>query len=129
MNLMTVFSVVLIGAIASLVLRAATPEYASAVCILAGVLAVLALLPPMRQLLDFTQDFMAASGFTPDASAVILKAIGTGYLAQFVCELCESAGVRSLATKIELAEKIYVVLLSIPLLKDLLDLVQGAVSV
>ena len=128
MNLMTVFSVVLIGVIASVVLRAATPEYASAVCILAGILTILVLLPQMSDLLDFTREFMTVSGFTPDASAVVLKAIGTGYLAQFVCELCESVGAQSLASKVELAEKIYVVLLSIPLLKDLLELAQKAVT-
>jgi stage III sporulation protein AD len=52
---------------------------------------------------------------------IVLKIVGVAYLAEFACQICKDAGENSLATKVEIAAKIFVVILAIPIIVAIME--------
>ena len=56
------------------------------------------------------------------SSRFILKALGIAYITEFTSELCLDAGEKSIAGKVELAGKIVIFFLALPVFTSLLEL-------
>ncbi|MBM7552329.1 stage III sporulation protein AD [Thalassobacillus pellis] len=55
----------------------------------------------------------------------ILKIIGIAYIAEFGAHLTKDAGLSSIASKIELAGKVFILLLAIPILTAVIEAILG----
>ena len=55
-----------------------------------------------------------------DAFAVILKALGVAFVCETAADICRDMGQTAIASKIELAGKLEIVALAIPLARELL---------
>lgn len=53
---------------------------------------------------------------------ILLKIVGIGYLAEFGSNICADSGNSSVASKIQLAGKLTIFMLSIPIISKLIDL-------
>ncbi|MBQ8509298.1 MAG: stage III sporulation protein AD [Clostridia bacterium] len=95
---------------------------AAAVILLGGALAEF--LPVLRQLTDS----VAGTSFS-GYMETLLKALGITLAVQFSAELCRDAGESAIASKLELAGKAEILLLTLPLLRELMqlaaDIMQG----
>ena len=58
----------------------------------------------------------------------LLKELGIGVVCQFTAELCKDAGEKTLAARVEFFAKVQIVLLSFPLLQELLALAREFVQ-
>ena len=54
---------------------------------------------------------------------LIVKIVGLAYLAGFGAQICKDAGENGMAAKIELAGKIFILTMGIPIMVGLLDLI------
>ena len=54
---------------------------------------------------------------------VILKMIGIAYICRFSSDICKDAGCNAMASQVEMAGKITLILLSMPILMGVIDLV------
>jgi len=52
---------------------------------------------------------------------VILKIIGIAYISSFCSEICKDSGASSLASKVELSGKLFILILAIPILMAVLN--------
>ena len=57
-----------------------------------------------------------------------MKTIGVCFVCQFTADACRDAGQSSLASKTELAARIAVIVISLPLFRDILETVSGLVG-
>ena len=53
----------------------------------------------------------------------VLKITGIAYIAEFGAEICRDAGEGAIAAKIEMAGKVIIIALAVPIITSLLDLV------
>ena len=109
--------------------KSARPEMAVPISV-ASILALLAaLFPSLRdavgQLRNFAEKTELGLGSQREALSALLKIIGVTYITHFTVELCRSAGELSLASGVELAGKISVVLITLPLAANLLGLMEN----
>ena len=58
----------------------------------------------------------------------MLKVIGTAYLAQFAADLCRDAGESAVAGKVELAGRVLILALCLPVLMSILEMVGSILS-
>ena len=65
---------------------------------------------------------MQSAGFDADGYKALFKALGIGIVSQFTSELCRDAGEPVLAGRVEFFAKIEIMLLSLPLLRQILAL-------
>ena len=76
----------------------------------------------LSSVIDTIQDMTERTGFSL-YSTVILKSLGIGILAQTTADVCRDNGEAALASKVEFAAKIIILLLALPILKALLELI------
>lgn len=102
-------------------LRQIKPEYSLIATVTAGaaVLIYLAveLYTPLLKILDRLNSY----GISNSLTAYILKAMGICLITKFGAELCTDFGQSSLASKVELAGKTAVFILSLPLIEEILN--------
>jgi stage III sporulation protein AD len=124
MNIVQVCGFGLLGVITVLVLRSFRPEYATVAGIAVGLLLLAATLTPLATVLGSVTAIAEDTGFSV-YSSVILKSMGIGILAQTTADVCRDSGVGMIATKVEFAAKIIILLLCIPILETLMSLIEG----
>ena len=124
---MTVFQIcgfALLGVAVVLILRGFRPEYASLAGIAVGMLLLIGSLTPLKSLMDSVSALAEQTGFSV-YSSVILKSMGIGILAQTTADVCRDSGVGTLASKVEFAAKLIILLLCVPILQTLMALIEG----
>jgi len=124
-----------IAAFAALIVRQMKPELAMFVQ-LGGVLAVaLLLMDVLRDLLAAVQGIMEFSPLGGENSAVgsnsaltmLVKAMGVCVTTQIAADICRDSGSAALANIVELAGRLLVLALTLPLLKGIAELAVGLI--
>ena len=77
----------------------------------------------IRQITDYIDRITAYISVNITYIDVILKMIGLAYVCQFSSDLCRDAGYNAIASQVEMAGKISLILLSMPVLMSVIDLV------
>jgi len=106
----------LIVTILSVVLKQIRPEIALQLSILAGASIFILIINKIRVVVDLLQTLADQANISSYYLLIILKIVGVAYLAEFGAQICRDAGESALATKIELAAKVGVIILAIPII-------------
>lgn len=113
----------LTGTFLTLVLKKENPQFALLTALATGVLLFLRICGPLGELLDMLREMAEQAGVGEGYFGVVLKVIGIAYLSQFASQLCADAGEGAVAAKIELAGKVLIMAISIPVLTEVLHVV------
>ena len=103
-----------------LVMRRLRPEAASALAIAAGALAALLILPQLVQIVDGVAALAALGGVQDGYMTQLLKIGGISLLMDFSAQACRDAGEDGLALKVELAGRVMLIALALPVMRALL---------
>ena len=128
MNLFQMLGVALVTAILSLLIKQQKPELAFAIPILGAAAILLCVFPYLKEIMDMFSAMAERAGLESRYLAIVIKIIGVAYLCQFAAELCRDVGEGAIAGKIELAGKVMILTLSMPIIDHLLDLVGTIVN-
>jgi len=114
----------LLGVVTVLLLKSVRPEYATVAGIAVGLLLLVGTLTPLVSVMESVTSIAENTGFSV-YSAVILKSMGIGILAQTTADVCRDSGVGTIAAKVEFAAKIIILLLCVPMIETLMSLIEG----
>ncbi|MBR5151932.1 MAG: stage III sporulation protein AD [Clostridia bacterium] len=128
MPLFRIIGVILISAVLSLLIKQHRPELAFAIPVLATSVLLFCIFPYVKEILDTFFLMAEQGGLESRYLVIVIKIIGVAYLCQFAAELCRDVGESSMASKIELAGKVGILTLSMPILGHLLDVVSSIVN-
>lgn len=109
----------LVAVAVAVLLRQYRPEYALMVSLLFSVLVFWGLLTSILPVTQTIQSMLESAGGSIYIET-LLKALGLSFLTEIASQSCKDAGESAIATKIELAGRISLVLLSLPLFSELL---------
>lgn len=112
----------IIAAIICLLIRQYKPEYAVTIELVCGVLILGFIIVQMSPILSMIRELLQKLDITSEYVIIIIKSLGICYITQLACDTCRDAGQSAIATKIELAGKIAIVLLSLPMFTELLNI-------
>jgi stage III sporulation protein AD len=113
----------LIVTVLLIIIRKERPEIAILLSIATAVLILAALLKNINQVLLIFDNLALKSQINLSYLKLITKIVGLAYLAGFGAQICKDAGEGSMAAKIELAGKIFILMLGIPIMAGLLELI------
>ncbi len=118
-----------VGLTALLILRAYKPEWAPMLRMAVTVIAVGLTLSMAITALSYAQELAVGLG-TPDGEgwSILLKALGVAFLTEVSASVCRDSGESGLATWVETAGKLEILLLSFPLIRAVMDTVGALVS-
>lgn len=123
---MEIFQIVGIGIIATIliiILKQTRPEFTVLVSIVTGVIIFSYLLPKLAYVIDTIRNLSSRVNVDISYFNTLIKIIGIAYLVEFASQICRDADQDSIAMKIELAGKVIIMVLAIPVLLTLLDLI------
>ena len=126
MNIFAIAGIALTGVVLALVLNENKKEYSVYIIAACGLLILLSVIPVFNEAIGFIKSLISSSGITNENISIVLKAVGIGYVTEFAADVCRDAGTASLASKVELAGKLIIVVMSFPLIGQLLEILQKA---
>ncbi|MBP3376385.1 MAG: stage III sporulation protein AD [Clostridia bacterium] len=112
------------------VLRRESPDSAISLRMVAGVLLAVACVSAMTPMIVYVNEL--ASGLLPDnlsgAVETLLKVLGVSLLTHISATVCRDSGEGSIASYVELGGKIEIMLLSLPLIKEIVGTALGLID-
>lgn len=123
---MDIIKVVIIGIIATIlavILREQKPEIALQVSVVTGLMIFIFVVTKLNSVIEVMRHFASKANIDLIYFTTILKVIAIAYITEFGAQVCKDAGEGSIASKIEFAGKVLIMIMAVPILAALLDIV------
>ena len=128
MEIMKIIGVGFVTAIAATLLKISKPELSFAVLVTGAIVILLFIVDALQNTLYEISALAIATGMENGLLKMLLKIVGVGYITEFGAGILNDFGSNALADKVALAGKITIILLSLPVIKGVLQLVQEFVE-
>ncbi len=118
----------LVALVALLLIRQAKPEWAPLLRIAVAVVAVGGVLGLLVEVLAAVAELGGLTGshaLPPEAWGILLRALGVAFLTECAAAVCRDCGEGTLASFVELAGKLEILILSFPLIRTVLETAAG----
>ncbi|HOV25021.1 MAG TPA: stage III sporulation protein AD [Pseudobacteroides sp.] len=123
---MEIIQIVGLGIIATVfivLLKSLRPEIAMLISIITGVVIFIVVAGKLSNIVEILNNIADKAGVDTAYLSTLLKIIGIAYIVEFGAEICKDAGESAIASKIELAGKVAIIFLALPIITALLDLI------
>lgn len=122
MDIMKIVIVGIIAAVLAVLLREEKPEIAVVVSIVTGLVIFIFLITKLNSVMSVLKYFASKANIDVLYFSTILKVIAIAYITEFGAQICRDAGEGSIASKVELAGKVLIMVIAIPILAALMDI-------
>ena len=123
MQLLQIVGIGIVATVIIIILRNQKPEIAVQASIVTGAVIFMLLASKLSAVIDLLESYADRADIKPVYFTTVLKITGIAYIAEFGAEVCKDAGESAIASKIELAGKLTIVVLAVPIVTSLLDLI------
>ncbi|WP_303861114.1 stage III sporulation protein AD [Alkalibaculum bacchi] len=123
---MDIFQIAIIGIVATLLIvliKKYNPEYQIFIAVATGVIILFVIYSYLGPILQSFQSLWSKTDIDNSYFEIILKVIVIAYITEFGAQICKDAGENSIGMKIELAGKVIIVYLSVPIVLSLIDFI------
>lgn len=127
MELVQVVGFALVVTVILVVLRQQRPDMAVMLSLAAAAAILFFLVDRIWQAIDLLQELAARAGVRDTYVQILLRVMGIAYLAELGSQVCRDAGEGAMATKVEMAGKIIILILAIPIVRTLADAILAAI--
>lgn len=123
MEIVQIVGLGLIAAVLALVVKEQKPMFAFLITSFTGIIIFLFLIGKIEAVIEVLKQLAEQSGIQPVYLKTILKIIGIAYIAEFGAQVVRDAGQDGIASKIELAGKVLIMVLAIPIISVIIETV------
>lgn len=123
MEIIKLSAIAIISAVLCIYLKKYREEYSMLVSLAAGAVIFGAALPYFRDFVIMVQAFADTGGISAEYLKPMIKVVGISYITAYSCELCRDAKEGALAAKLEMAGKLILLGISIPVITSLFETV------
>ncbi len=121
---MEIFQIVgfaIVATVLAIVIKKQKPEIAIQLSLVTGVIIFILLLDKIRVVLYVLEELANQANVNVFYMTTLLKIIGVAYIAEFGAQVCRDAGESAIASKVEFAAKILIMVLAIPIIIAIMD--------
>ncbi len=123
MSIFSILGIAIIGTMMSLLLKKYLPEYSLFVILITCVLILFWVVVNVIPILDKINYFFDQTKMPGEYATVIFKCLGIAFVVQLVSDICKDVGETAIASKLELAGKVIILIISLPLFEQLISIV------
>ncbi len=127
MKMVSIAGLCIIAAILCKLFSSEGKEYALYIKLAAAASVMSAVLLFISPIAEMIRDIYEKAGADKEYLTILFKALGICYITQFACDMCKDSGENALASHAELAGKISLMTLALPLFSALSDVIDGLV--
>ena len=121
-ELIRIAGIGIVGALLAVVVSEKKPEMGMLIGLAFGVLALVLVAGKAGAVIQLINESVRKSGIDADLIVPILKVTGMAYITQFAVDACRDAGQNGIASKIEIAGKIMMLAVAVPLATALIKM-------
>ena len=111
MNITKVIGIAFLSVIIISIVKQSRPEFIVYVSIIGGAIILYLVISELTPIISLLQNLFS----------ILLKITGIAYLTEFGANVCKDSGETAIASKVELAGKVLIIGLSIPILTTLME--------
>ncbi|WP_227938554.1 stage III sporulation protein AD [Alkalihalobacillus deserti] len=123
MDIIQIVGLGLIATFLALVIKEQKPLFAFMLTVFVGILIFLFLIDEIAKIINMLEGIAEQANMNMMYLQTILKIIGIAYIAEFGAQIAKDAGQAAIASKIELAGKILILVMAIPILTAVIEMV------
>ncbi len=123
MEILQVVALGLVVAVFAVLLRRERPEMAMLLALGFGVIVFLMVLNKLGTIITVFQDVTRRAQVDELYLATLLKILGIAYIAEFGAQVCRDSGEGTVANKIEMAGKVLIMILALPIFAAILEVI------
>ena len=117
-----------ISSVLSLMLKKDRPEFSLLIAITAGIIIVFLLLPVASAAMRFIERISEIAGIGSEYISVIIKSCAIAMITGVCASTCRDAGNSSLAVKIEIAGRLTIIILAMPVINTLFNVILSVIK-
>ncbi|KXS45947.1 MULTISPECIES: stage III sporulation protein AD [unclassified Candidatus Frackibacter] len=121
MEIIQIVGLGLLATILIILVREKEPEFALQLSLVVSILIFGLMLTKIIAIIDFLRNLALKANINLIYLDTILKVIGIAYIAEFGAAICRDAGEGVIASKIEFAGKVLIMVLAIPVMLAILE--------
>ncbi|QAY66252.1 stage III sporulation protein AD [Paenibacillus protaetiae] len=125
MEIIQVVGIGLIATVLILVVREQKPVFAYLLAAFTGLFLFLFVIGKIESVIEVLEQLANKAGIPSIYLKTILKIIGIAYIAEFGAQIIRDAGLESVASKIEFAGKILILVMAVPIISVIVETVIG----
>lgn len=122
MDIMKIVMVGIIAAVLAVLLREERPEIAIVISMVTGLVIFMFLITRLSSVMSVLKYFAGKADIDVLYFSTIIKVIAIAYITEFGAQICRDAGEGAIASKVELAGKVLIMVTAIPILAALMDI-------
>lgn len=123
MEIVQIAVIGIIGMILSFILKKENSAMSVIVGLAVGIIIFMGILPKIEAVIQMLYKLVSKSDVNIEYIDVVLKVIGISYISQFASQVCSDAGESAIASKIDFAGKIIIIVVSMPVLMGLIEMI------
>lgn len=128
MDITAIAGIGILSAVLCVIVRQYKPEMALGISTACGVLILIAVISMLSPSVEAITELTDSAGLDEGYAAILLKALAVCYITQLSADCCRDAGESAIASKIELAGKAAIVVISLPVFASLAELVTNLIK-
>ena len=127
MMILKICGIAVVCVILIALIKAYKPEFAIEAVLCASLLLLFYVIGSIQHSFTYLEDIYDQLSYGKSYFPIILKALGIAYVTEFTSAICQDAGEKSIAGKVELAGKIAIFFIALPVFASLLELLNSMV--
>lgn len=121
MEIIKIVGLGLVAVVLIVIIRQQRPELAIQLSIVVGAVIFTMMLGKINSVISLMNELAKRSNVSMLYMGTILKIVGVAYIAEFGAQICRDAGEGAVASKIEFAAKVIVIVLAVPVIAAVFD--------
>lgn len=122
-DIFRIAAVGLCGVLISAVVKGYRPEFSIYIVIATVIIIFLAVISKLTTVFDYLREIYSQISYGKNFFPIIIKVLAVAYIADFTAQVCKDSGETAIAGKVELAGKVMIFYLALPVMMAVMDLI------
>lgn len=122
-ELIRIAAIGMVGAVLAIVISEKRPDIGMLIGIAFGVMALILVAGKAGAVLTMIDDAVRKAGIDHQLMVPVFKVTGMAYITQFSVDACRDAGQSAIASKVEIAGKIMMLVVAVPIASSLITMI------
>lgn len=128
MDIFKIVALALTGVLLASLMKSVNKEISIYIILATVIILFMTIIDTLTEVFTFLENIYNNVTYGKTFFPVILKVLAVAYITDFTAQLCKDAGEGTIGSKVELAGKVIIFYLAIPILSAILELIQSLLS-
>ncbi len=125
MSIGLVMAFIIVAVILAISIKSKSPEFSSLISVALGITVISLCVSKLRIIVDSLREISNYIDIDKTYIAILIKLIGIAYICEFAAGISKDAGYGAVASQIELIGKLTMLMVSLPILMQLVESIAG----